>query len=150
MAIVQDLLFMNFNIQNLLIVSHGISFTQVKLFSCIAYLCDSKVERISEKIISKSFGFCWTKGFYKVVNFSSRHFSPLSVLKLLANKRLLKRFYCPSLFEVIPASHGREMRESMRWGNIPYRVLPRHSPGLIKPKRRGEHLFHCCIIMTLW
>ena len=33
------------------------------------------------------------------------------------------------------------MRESMRWGNIPYRVLPRHSPGLIKTEREEANIY---------
>ena len=97
-------------------------------------VCGSKVdsERSSLKRSNQSlFVFVGIKGFYKVGNFSSRHFSPVSVLKLLANKRLFKRFYCSFSFPVSTGRHGREMRlYEVRGTREQYRVLPRHSPAL--------------------
>ena len=102
------------------------------------YICEArKLKGLFEKIISKSLGFCWIKGFYKVVNFSSRHFSPLSLLKLFWPIKAFKNILLSLLIWSDPGQ-SREMRESMRWGNIPYRVLPRHSPGLINPREEAN------------
>ena len=77
--------------------------------TCNMYLCGSKVESdwsYLKRSNRSLFVFVGIKGFYKVGNISSRHFTPVSVLKLLANKRLLKDFIVPSSFKLSTGRHG--------------------------------------------
>ena len=81
--------------------------------TCNMYLCGSKVESdwsYLKRSNRSLFVFVGIKGFYKVGNISSRHFTPVSVLKLLANEKLLKRFYCSFFFQVEHGPSRREMR----------------------------------------